>query len=376
MGNQLYTFYYKNKLKTFYQYATILDKIFTIDDNKLWENIKERDKIFRAVIEIYFAYILTKSIPDKKYLQVFVDFKKIRKYELDNEINSVIQYFINNKKALDIDKYQNEIILLAIILKLTNNFDIITSPYYKIEESHLNYVNSKLKEYSEIDFITFNEDLDKRNLLIELIKTNLRKEKKIFSYLTDLKSFNSFVDISKKDNIYLTQYSYSIISLDNFDHYATERAYKDGNYSDDFVLVSADLIVSSLLKIISFRGKYKYFLLPITSESFFKNNKTINKFNNIYKINIVKKYLRVLINYEFLNEDIINTLKKHQISYYAFCDKDTIKIDKLNKKIDNYHLSKEYVLNNKNYKEIFKEKHIIVEDYNGIIDEDALLILE
>lgn len=371
MGNQLFTYYYKNKLKTIFQYSIILDQLIKIDNNKLWKNTKQRDTLFKSVIEIYFPLIVNNIEINKKYLAVFIDLKLIKDLEIDLEIKSIIDYFINNKIIFDLKDYQNEARLLAIILKVANKLDIITSPYYQEKVNENNYIKNELKKYEKFDFLSLNDNKEKIDLLTELVKTNIRKERKINTSITDLKSFNSYINIAN-DNNYLAQYNYNIISLKDYDLNAINLVNKNKAYNDDFALVSADLIVGTLIKLISLRKRLKSILLPLNA-SFFNDERKVRKLSELFKNNLISQYLKVLINYKDLSDKIIMMLKKYRISYCVFCDNSCVDINNLDHSHNNYFFSKEYFKRNAKYKTVLNNKFIIIESYDGIITENVLL---
>ena len=199
----LYNGYYNYKVKTISQYALILSKILGTDHNKLFGNIRNRDDFWSYNVKDYLKRY-TDGVNTNKYLvKGFISNKEINSYDLYNETMSVINYFINKNILLKIDEYTNEIVLASMILKIANTLDVSTSPFVKNSNNYSTICLNEINTANKISYIHLIDDGKKQtSRLIELMKENVKRERKFFEFLTNLGSFNKYIDISK-ENIFL-----------------------------------------------------------------------------------------------------------------------------------------------------------------------------
>lgn len=360
-----YEEYFKYKIKTVYQYSILLSKILGIEKNKLWHKKKDIEDSLNYVINDYFIKIYNPV--DKNIVRCFIDNKEITKYKLDRELYSVISYFIDKQKAFEIKISEREIILCAIVVYIANKIDISTSPYTINKVNYKTILLNYLEKFNKISFINIIDDGKKNtNILLELIKTNVRKERKIYELLNSNISFNKYIDISKENNYYITQYNYSVPGLKDLNNGAVSYIFNKDNYDNKFTIISAELVVVTLMKLLSVRKFNKIFFIPI-KEKFLKDDQSLNKIKNLNKNKYLNKHIILLINYDDLNKEIINKLKSYKLNYYVYASKKTI-INEIDNN-EKYLVSKDYY---NSHKEIIDDKlkekvEIIIEAFDGLV---------
>ena len=371
----LYNGYYNYKVKTISQYALILSKILGTDHNKLFGNIRNRDDFWSYNVKDYLKRY-TDGVNTNKYLvKGFISNKEINSYDLYNETMSVINYFINKNILLKIDEYTNEIVLASMILKIANTLDVSTSPFVKNSNNYSTICLNEINTANKISYIHLIDDGKKQtSRLIELMKENVKRERKFFEFLTNLASFNKYIDISKENIYYFAQYNYKIPSLNKFDEYATRDVYDNLKIDDSFVLISANLVVASLLKLFSIRKKFKVLFLPVRA-SFCLDEKNLKELSLIFKNNRLSKYFKLLVNYNECDAKLVKLLNKYHLSYYVYCSKNSATDGKLIDGVSHYLVSKEF---SESYKNILakwnsQNINIIKESFDGIVTDRNLL---
>ena len=371
----LYNGYYNYKVKTISQYALILSKILGTDHNKLFGNIRNRDDFWSYSVKDYLKRY-TDGVNTNKYLvKGFISNKEINSYDLYNETMSVINYFINKNILLKIDEYTNEIVLASMILKIANTLDVSTSPFVKNSNNYSTICLNEINTANKISYIHLIDDGKKQtSRLIELMKENVKRERKFFEFLTNLGSFNKYIDISKENIYYFAQYNYKIPSLNKFDEYATRDVYDNLKIDDSFVLISANLVVASLLKLFSIRKKFKVLFLPVRAR-FCLDEKNLKELSLIFKNNRLSKYFKLLVNYNECDAKLVKLLNKYHLSYYVYCSKNSATDGKLIDGVSHYLVSKEF---SESYKKILakwnsQNINIIKESFDGIVTDRNLL---
>lgn len=376
MVSELFSNYYNYKMKTIYQYTLILNKIISVDNNKLFTKQKTKESFWTYVINDYMKRYIEGIETNGALLKGFINNKDLTNNKLNKEAMSVVNYFIANNMVLKIKDYSNEIVLASYILKLANELDQATSPYIKNKNNYNTIVINSIEEANKIKYFQLIDDGKKNmGLLIELIKTNVRKERKIFELLTSTGSFNRYIDISKDDLYYLTQYNYRVPNLNKFDEFAIKEIYDKKGIDDEFVLISANLISVSLMKLLSARKKMKVFFLPIRI-SFFDNEKNIKELSILTKDKILSKYFKILINYNEFNLNIQKILNKYNANCFIYCSKGSKASDgnKLND-CKNYLISKDFYNNNQDIVSKWERDgmNIIKENFDGLVTDKNLV---
>ncbi len=360
-----YDDYFKYKIKTVYQYSILLSKILGIDKNKLWHKKKDTEDSLNYIINDYFNKI---AIPvDKDLVRCFINNKEILKFNIDRELDSVITYFIDKERAFEIKAYEKEIILCAIIIYIANKLDISTSPYTINKVNYKTILVNYLEKFNKTTFVHIIDDGKKNtNILLELIKTNVRKERKIYELLNSNISFNKYIDISKENNYYITQYNYSVPGLKEINRGAVNYIFNKDGYDNKFTIISAELVVVTLMKLLSVRKFNKIFFIPI-KKKFLLDDTYFNKIKNLNKNKYLRSRIMLLINYDDIDEIILSKLKKSKLNYYIYASKNT-KIKDLDNN-ERYLISKDFY---QEYKELIDEKikekiEIIIEAFDGLV---------
>lgn len=373
----LYSSYYDYKVRTLNEYTLALSKIIGIKENKLFNNQRLRNDFWPFVIKDYLSRYI-EGIPLNKYLvKGFLNEKEISSFELENEVMSVINYLINKSMVLDISTYKESIVLASFILKIANTLDVLTSPFTKNQNNYSTLCTNAINEANKIKYISLIDDGKKEtNKLLVKIKENVKRERKFFESLTNISSFNKYIDISKENVYYLAQYNYRIPNLNKYDEYAVKDIYDNLGVDDAFALISANLVVSSELKLFSVRRPLKTIFLPLR-KSFFDNEKNIKELKLLYKNNKLHKYIKILINYSEATNEIVNLLNKNKLEFYLYCSRNSAATSgKILDGTNNCLVSKEFYDNNKNIISKWKslDINIIKEEFDGIVTDSRLLV--
>ena len=373
----LYSSYYDYKVRTLNEYTLALSKIIGIKENKLFNNQKLRNDFWPFVIKDYLSRYI-EGIPLNKYLvKGFLNEKEISNFELENEVMSVINYLISKSMVLNIGTYKESIVLASFILKIANTLDVLTSPFTKNQNNYSTLCTNAINEANKVKYISLIDDGKKEtNKLLVKIKENVKRERKFFESLTSISSFNKYIDISKENVYYLAQYNYRIPNLNKYDEYAVKDIYDNLGVDDAFALISANLVVSSELKLFSVRRPLKIIFLPLR-KSFFDNEKNIKELKLLYKNNKLHKYIKILINYSEVTKEIVNLLNKNKLEFYLYCSRNSAATSgKILDGTNNYLVSKEFYDNNKNIISKWKslDINIIKEEFDGIVTDSRLLV--
>lgn len=377
MNTSMFNEYYSYKLKTVCQYSILLSKILGVDKNKLWHRRRDLDNSIEYIVDDYFKRMNEyDKIQYKNIVRCFITDKEIFKYNIDRELYSVINYFIANKRAFEISAYEKEIVLAGIILYIANNIDVSTSPYKINKNNYKTIVLNYLEKFNKIEYIHLIDDGKKNTkVLLELIKTNVRKERRIFELLSSNGSFNKYIDISLENIYYLASYNYSVPGLNKLDRAAGSYIYEHEEIDDKFALISADLIVISLMKLFSVRKFNKMFFLPLKRE-FILNENNLKLLSNLLKNDYLDKRFKILYNFDDLSQKSDNLFGKYHLDYYIYCSKNT-KFDSIDDdfKTKDYLVSNDFYLNNKMFVDnlIADGVNVIIEKFDGIVTDKKLI---
>ncbi len=374
MNTNMFDLYYNYKIKTVLEYSMLLSKILGIEKNKLLSSKKKTEEVLKKVIEDYFERLNYAHKPDTKLIRCFLTNKDIFKFHLDSELLSVINYFTASNNAFEIKANEKEIILTAVLLKIANELDIITSPFKENKNNYKTILFAYIEKYRQINFINIIDDGHKKtNTLLELIKTNVRKERKIFEGLTSNISFNKYIKVSNYS--YISQYNYSVPGLNKYNKSAVQYIYQENNIDDEFVNISADLISVTLMKLLSVRLSNIEVLLPLKKD-FLESDINIKKISYLFKNKYLANHVKVLINYQDFNNNMLKLLTKYQAIFYLYCSVGTKITDTFKKENCNaYLISNDF---NERYQEIINKEInddiiIIREKYQGIFTDKELI---
>lgn len=373
MNINIFDEYYDYKLKIVYQYSVLLSKIIGIDKNKLWHRRKDLEDSLKEIIKIYFSL---SGLSVNKYLtRYYINNKDVFRYNIDEELFACIRYFIDKERGFEISAYEKEIVLTASIVHIANEIDVATSPYKRNSKNYKTILIGLIEKYNNIDFFNIIDDGKKNiSLLLELVKTNVRKERRLFELLTNRNSFNKYINIGN-NSYFITQYNYSIPDIDKYDKYASELVFKENDYDDQFLLISADNLMITFMKMLSIRKKMKTFFIPLKKE-FVNNAGNLNKLVYLFNNKFASKYVNVLINYNDYSLDLLKELVDNNINFYVYCNSTTRVID--NNKLkgcSNYLITRDFYTKNK--KTVVKWQqdnlNLLKENFTGLLTDTDLI---
>lgn len=361
--------YKKNKKNNLYQYMSLISNILSIDNKRILGSKKRTSEILEKVTGLYI---------EKKYLNInkelnisnmFIENKYINEFNLNKEIYSTIEYFIKNGIALDIKNNEKDIILIAVFLKLALDLDNLTNPFLKDKLNISNLVLEFINLYHKIDFI-YLIDQGKKNtkLLIEAVKSNLVREKKFFDLLTNNNSFNKYIRINENIPYYIVQFNYYIEELETFDPKPIKSIYENSSTEESFTLISIELAIITLLKEIANKKKPSTYLIPIKI-NYFKKDKNTKELKALFELKAIKQKIKLLINYNDLNHDILNILKRNKIDYYIYCNKNATITEF--EETEKYIFSKEFIKKH----QLEAASNVILETINVYMKDNDILFL-
>jgi len=374
VNTNLFNEYYDYKIKTVFEYSILLTKIIGVDKNKLWHRRKDTEDSLNWIIEDYFNSSMSSNNYQKNLIRCFINDKSVFKYKIDKELMSVINYFINNQRGFEIKAFEKEIVLAASIIYIANNLDIATSPYKNNKNNYKTVLLTYLEKFNKIPYFNLIDNGKKKTFeLLEVVKNNVKKERKFFEQLNSRVSFNKYIDISNEHRYYLTQYNYSVLGTKDIDQLALKYVFEKGDINDRFALISLDLVVVTLLKLISLRKLKQIFFVPLKAE-FLNNDKVLKQLNLLYKNKILSSHIKILLNYSDINEKYVILLNDNKIDYYVYCSKST-KINNNENISGNYLISREFKELNNDYVQYLlnNDRKIIVESFATIIMDKDLI---
>ena len=120
------------------------------------------------------------------------------------------------------------------------------------------------------------------------------------------------------------------------------------------------------MKLLSVRKFNKIFFIPI-KKKFLLDDTYFNKIKNLNKNKYLKNRIMLLINYDDIDEIILNKLKKSKLNYYIYASKNT-KVNDLDNN-ERYLISKDFYMDHKELiDQKLKEKiEIIIEAFDGLV---------
>ncbi len=365
----LVSVYSNYKCKKLSEYLNLVSKIISVDHKKILGNRKRALEILDGISKIYNdKYLFIKEV---RYdlSKMFVESDYIEEYNFTKEVNAISDYFIKNNIIFDLVKNEPEIILMATYIQMAYKLDILSS---KILENDINYndeITKIIEYYHKIDFIFLIDDGKKYTKeLVELVKKDAVIEKELYETLTNKNSFNKYIKIDQLKDIYITQYNYYIEDLEKYDSVQSRKIYFEKNVDDDYTVISAQLAVNSLVKQLQSRKKTGMFLIPI-KKKFLTKEKNIKDYKKLLDSDTTRSKLKLLINYNEVNDKLIDTLKQNNLDYYIYCNKGAV-IDKIDN-TTNYIFSKEFLKNNQII--VTGSKNIIIESINIFMEDEDFI---
>ncbi len=360
----------KKSLKYIIKY---LDDNIIYSEQNLWTSNEELIKIIDEIVDIYY---------DKYYLYDKNDFSNIDKYIVfNNKINrklklnllSIIDYFINNKKELEIQKKEGTILYLTILMYIAEelyntNFNNINDNK-KLEEK----INNIIDNFSHIEYRN-EKDLNK---LIDNIKEYIEKNNKFYKLINKFnnnESYNNYIKVNKDTNYYKVLYQYDLNELDKYDSRDILNIIKKMNIKSELFKISFDITYIAIFKSLM-KGLDIILLIDASKEdiNYFIDYKEKNNLNK----NILNK-IKFVLNYEELNEDydFINKINDNNIDLFIEI-KNSFETDNYNMfmGINRIIVPEEFLSINEKYLEIWKDMGMVIikKDMDKVLSEKELL---
>lgn len=362
--------YNKNKKNNLHEYTTLISNIISIDNKKLIGNKKRTSDILESAVNVYVKKHFYNNNSQTMQPQLFIENKLIKQYNINNEVDCVIKYYIKNNIIMDIKNNENEIILLAIYIKIASRIEKMVNPFLSQPKNINNTIIEIINEYNKVDFI-YLIDQGKTNTraLINKVKKNIDKEKKFFEIFSSDSSFNKYIRINEDYEAYIVQYNYYINNLEKFDPKPIKKVYEESGSGDKFTLISTELAFITLLKEYSIQKQLSTFLIPVKIE-FFKKDKNIKELKELFELEVIKKQIKLLINYNDLNPNLLVKLKRNSIKYYIYCNKNATITDF--EETEQYVFSKEFIKKH----QMEDKKNVILETINVYMQDNDILSLK
>ncbi|MDD2409122.1 MAG: hypothetical protein PHD03_00145 [Bacilli bacterium] len=368
--NDWISVYKKNKKINLYQYMYLISNILSIDNKKILGSKKRTSEILEKICDIYIDEIYLKNNKKNNLSNMFIENKYIDDYKLHKEIYSTVKYFINNNIVLDIKNNERDIILIAVFIKLVIKLDSLTNPFTSEKINIYNLAIEYINLYHKIDFIyLIDEGKKNTKLLIETIKINSIKEKKFFNILTNNNSFNKYIRINENVSCYITQYNYYIERLENYDIKPIKNVYETSKTDEQFTFISIELAIITLLKEMAVQKDLSTYLIPVKKD-FFEKDKNIKDLKSVFELKIINKKIKLLINYDDINNNLLNILKRNKIDYYIYCNK--------NATITTFDESEKYVFSKEFIKkhQLEAANNVILETINVYMKDNDIIFLK
>lgn len=360
--------YYKSKKNNICKLALHLSNIITIDNPRLTTNKKRLKELLELSVDIYIDKHFLSTRERMNLNDVFIKSPYINEYGLSDVVSVIIEVLIKKGIILDIKNNENDIILLALLIKVSFLLNKLNNPFYDKEVDYNKSINKLLNLTLKIPYIKI-KNKENINKLISELKNIKKREIKFFGILSKENSFNKYIRISETMPFYITQYNYYIKDLEKHNMKAVREVYNSSKYKDDFTFISLELAIITLIKEAASEKYFSTFLIPIKKD-FFENDKNIKKLKDVLKYSVIKSKIKVLINSNDLDENLEQRLKKENIDYYIYCsEKSKVLEFKENNK---YILSKGY---NKKH-QVKKQDNLLIETINISMNELDILFLK
>ena len=361
MNNSVLSRYYLWKKKTILSYSKLIETLVSTSNNKIWKNRKEFDILCKNIINEYVNKYLFNEEEIYKDDGIDID---IKSKELDKIFLSISDYF---KKINSLDRINNnkkETLLLTMIIYSASNLDKINSPF-NVNIDYLETINKLFQDYNEMKLFKVKSNYETQlGKLIELLKTNRYKEKRLFEILSSPISYNKYVSVSKEKELYIAEYNYYIKGIENYSKSEITKVFDNKCVYDDFCFISLDLISITILKEISLRKKVSGYAI-VMYKNFYKKVKNLIRFDK--DMGSLKKKISLLINY---NDYVSDSVLMDKIRSYGFnIIVNTHLIDKFN--IHNIN-SKDEILVDRSYDKELEDNMILFDD-GRILNENELL---
>lgn len=355
--------YKENKLKNLLNFITYTSKLLTLDEKNILT--KNQEEILKEITNIHLNKNYIKTPNKKEYINLFIESDYITNFNLENEISTIIDYFINENIIFDIKENEKDVIYLAVLLKITFRVDTLTNPFLKENPNINNIVMEYINFYTKIKYIFINEEGKNitKDLLNEIKKVR-ENQIKFFNTWNNLNSFNKYIRINEDKAYYLSQYNYYISDLEKYDPKPIKSIYETSTIEDNFTNIGLELTLITLLKEIAASKVPSTYLMPV-KKRYLENKNNINELKKISNNKI-----KLLINYSDLDDNLEDNLIRNNINYFIYCSKNS---DILEFKDDkNYLLSKEFM----KLHQVKIKPNMILETINVFMKDTDILYLK
>lgn len=343
-------------------------------DNNLWKDSNEFKNLVADIVNIYY---------DKYYLYNSNDFKIIDKYiKFNNKINrklktiilSIIEYFEKNQIENKIEKDEESILYLTILIYLSlilyeKDYNLIDTPK-KIEKE----INNVIDNFRDIRFKREKNLFDLINNIKDIIISN-NNFNKLINKLNTKDSHNYFIKINNKLNLYKVIYEYDIKELNDYNELDINIVNNKINITNILNGISYDLAYFTVFKMLK-NGINNILLFKISKEEIL-NDKILDYMTKRNKK--INDNIKFLIDYEDIknNYELVNKIKNKGIDIYIEINK-VIETDNYNMFMDinNVIVPEEFLSLNEKYVEIWKDMNMnfIIKDLKDKVEEKNLLI--
>lgn len=343
-------------------------------DNNLWKDSNEFKNLVADIVNIYY---------DKYYLYNSNDFKIIDKYiKFNNKINrklktiilSIIEYFEKNQIENKIEKDEESILYLTILIYLSlilyeKDYNLIDTPK-KIEKE----INNVIDNFRDIRFKREKNLFDLINNIKDIIISN-NNFNKLINKLNTKDSHNYFIKINNKLNLYKVIYEYDIKELNDYNELDINIVNNKINITNILNGISYDLAYFTVFKMLK-NGINNILLFKISKEEIL-NDKILDYMTKRNKK--INDNIKFLIDYEDIknNYELVNKIKDKGIDIYIEINK-LIETDNYNMFMDinNVIVPEEFLSLNEKYVEIWKDMNMnfIIKDLKDKVEEKNLLI--
>lgn len=335
--------YVTKKEKDILDYAKILEKIITIDNNTMWKNPKEFILYAKEIIHTYASeYYFDNNIHRDNPIDYSND-------NINCVLKSIISYCKTKNKESMLRVWKNEIFLLSVIICSACYVDFATN----IIDGNLSdtrkkfrYLLSYLKKTKLLN-ISSNKYWIKD--LFEEAKKNILLDKKMFECLDSDNYKNEYKVVSLVPFYKAVNFKYNIPGLEIYDKALIDETIS--TYDTKLLNVSMELLSFQILKDLVSNDEMPTYLLDVR-----KVNKKMKYLDNLY----INKYIKLLVPFnEAINyKDIIKEFKNNNIDLiYDYEDVNNVS-DKIFENNIEVLVFPEFMNNNEENKYEFSKKNI------------------
>ena len=277
--------YVSKKEHDLLEYAKILERIITIDNNSMWHDKKEFSNFAKDIIHIYAS---------KYYFDNNTHRSNPIKYSNDN-INfvsyAIIDYFKSNDLVAKLRDWKNETFLLSVLLCTACYVDFATNVVdgdYVDTKGKFKYLLTYLKKTNKLIIN------DNKNLIVKLfdqIKENMIVDRKFLeSYKNDI-CYNKYQIVANNPRYYTFDFHYLLPEVDVNNKSIIAEVAK--SYEAKLRTLSYNLLEYRILEDLISNMEMPIYLIK-GDDILAKKSSLVKAFNNKY----LKDYVRLYLSYE------------------------------------------------------------------------------